>query len=319
MLSNRIRAAAATVAALGLALGLGGCSVGPVDLDDFLMSTSVADAQAAARAELAPVVTSDALRQADTLTVGILTTESAPLSLAASDGSQSGIDVDVAHALADALGLGTVSFVSVSDVDTALAESCDVVMGVTAENAGSATVVGSYVQSATGVFTKQDLDVPADASALSGARVAVQGGSVSESVLMGYELDVTEVNVDNLNAGFDALDAGEADFVVCDAYAGAYLATAYPGTSFVGTLDSPSAVGIAVSGSNAELQAALATALDTISTNGVGDVARGRWVGSLPVLTDETRVANLVERTPSADAEASADGAETPADTTPAE
>ena len=208
MLSNHIRAAAATVAALGLALGLGGCSVGPVDLDDFLMSTSVADAQAAARAELAPVVTSDALRQADTLTVGILTTESAPLSLAASDGSQSGIDVDVAHALADALGLGTVSFVSVSDVDTALAESCDVVMGVTAENAGGATVVGSYVQSATGVFTKQGLDVPADASALSGARVAVQGGSVSESVLMGYELDVTEVNVDNLNAGFDALDAG---------------------------------------------------------------------------------------------------------------
>lgn len=298
---GRTRALAASLALLA-ALGMAGCSVGPVELDDFLASTSVADARAARREALNPVVSSDALRQADTLTVGILATETAPLSFSSADGSQSGIDVDTAHALADALGLPYVSFVSVSNVSSGLEDSCDVVMGVSADNASDVTVVGSYTQTATGLFTRQDVTAPIDASALSGATVGVQEGSVSQSALEGYAVDVTESTFSNLNEAFDALNAGEVDYVVCDALSGAYLATAYPGTVFAGTLDEPVSVGVAVS--NEALATAVDSALSSIQSNGVGDLVRSRWLGAMPVLTAESRVTGLIERTDAADSSA---------------
>ena len=321
---GKTRAFAAALAILS-ALGMAGCSVGPVELDDFLASTSVADARAARREALSPVVSADALRQADTLTVGILTTETAPLSFASADGTQSGIDVDTAHALADALGLPYVSFVSVSGVSAGLEDSCDVVMGVSAEDAGGATVVGSYAQTATGLFTRQDVTAPIDASALSGATVGVQEGSVSQSALEGYDVNVTESTFSNLNEAFDALNAGEVDYVVCDALSGAYLATAYPGTVFAGTLDEPVSVGVAVS--NEALATAVDAALSSIQSNGVGDLVRSRWLGAMPVLTAESRVTGLTERADdSADAPAEEDGSADAssgtagaADSTPAE
>ena len=313
MLRNHIRTFAATTAALGVALSLGACSVGPVNIDEFLMNTSVAEARAAARDALSPVVTDDALHQAGTLTVGILATETAPLALTTSDGTQSGIDIDTACALADALGLASVSFVPVSNVSTALQDQCDIVMGVTAEEAGDAMVVGSYVQNATGLFTKQAVTAPVDATALSGARMGVQGESVSQAVLSDYDLDVTQQTFSNLNEAFDALDAGTVDYVVCDAYSGAYLSTAYTDVSFAGVLDEVVPVGIAVS--SAELQTALQSALDEISTNGVGDIARARWVGSLPALSEVSRVTGLVEAPAADDSDdADADQADANAD-----
>ena len=317
---GRARALAASLALLA-ALGMAGCSVGPVELDDFLASTSVADARAARREALNPAVSSDALRQADTLTVGILATETAPLSFASADGSQSGIDVDTAHALADALGLPYVSFVSVSNVSSGLKDSCDVVMGASADNAGDATVVGSYAQTATGLFTHQDVTAPIDASALSGATVGVQEGSVSQSTLEGYAVDVTESTFSNLNEAFDALSAGEVDYVVCDALSGAYLATAYPGTVFAGALDEPVSVGVAVS--NEALATAVDSALSSIQSNGVGDLVRSRWLGAMPVLTADSRVTGLTERAADAADEAGSADASTDAtdaaDATPAE
>ena len=294
--------AAASLALTGL---LAGCSVGPVNLDDFFGTPSVAEAREARRSTLSPVVTSDALRQADTLTVGIPTSETAPLVLTSSSGERAGIDIDLAYALADELGLGSVVFVTVDDVSTALSESCDVVMGVESSSAEGATVAGSYVQSATALFTKGDVTAPIDASALAGATVGVQGGSVSEGVLNDYETGATASTFSNLNEAFDALEEGTVDYVLCDAYAGAYLATAYPGTVFAGTLDEPVPVGVAVG--EGELQSAVQGALDAIQTGGVGDIVRSRWVGPLPSLSGETRVTGLVEA--SAD-QAAADGAQ---------
>ncbi|HIZ46948.1 MAG TPA: transporter substrate-binding domain-containing protein [Candidatus Olsenella pullistercoris] len=297
-----VACAAASLALTGL---LAGCSVGPVNLDDFFGTPSVAEAREARRSTLSPVVTSDALRQADTLTVGIPTSETAPLVLTSSSGERAGIDIDLAYALADELGLGSVVFVTVDDVSTALSESCDVVMGVESSSAEGATVAGSYVQSATVLFTKGDVTAPIDASALAGATVGVQGGSVSEGVLNDYETGATASTFSNLNEAFDALEEGTVDYVLCDAYAGAYLATAYPGTVFAGTLDEPVPVGVAVG--EGELQSAVQGALDAIQTGGVGDIVRSRWVGSLPSLSSETRVTGLVEA--SAD-QAAADGAQ---------
>lgn len=295
--AHRLAAAAALVAACALT----GCSIGPVNLDDFVGTPSVEDALAERRSALAPVVTNDALVEPDTLTVGLLATQTAPRVITSDDGTPSGIDADTARALADALGLSRVSFVSVPNVAGGLDGTCDVVMGVEAGDAGDATVAGGYVQSATGLFTTGDVTAPIDAADLDGATVGVQAGSVSATLLDDFDLSVTQSPYTNLNEAFDALEAGEVDYVACDAYAGAYLAAALPNVSFAGTLDDPVTVGVAVS--SGELQAALTSALQEIQTNGVGDVARARWVGALPTLTTETRVTGLTERSDDAPAD----------------
>ena len=91
--------------ALMVAGGLAGCSIGPLNLDDFIGTPSVDEAREARRAELAPVVADASLKQAGTLTVGIPDTQTAPLSIASSDGMWSGVDVSMAYALADELGI----------------------------------------------------------------------------------------------------------------------------------------------------------------------------------------------------------------------
>lgn len=300
------RSLVAAGAAMGVALGLGACSIGPVDLDDFLMTTSVAEARAARVAELVPAVDASLLKQADTLTVGIPAVETAPLSVTTSDGSLEGIDIDLAHALADELGLRSVQVVSVTDIAGALQESCDIVMGVSSETAQGAVVTGGYAQGATGLFTTQEVSTPIDVSALSGASVGVQTGSVSQSTLAELQLGVTETTFSNLNEAFDALESGAVSYVACDAYAGAYLATAYDGVHFAGTLDDPVETGIAAS--SADLQVAVQTALNAVSSNGVGDLLRVRWVGELPMLTEATKVTGVVVPAPETEPEAPADG-----------
>lgn len=319
-------AVTAIAAAALAAVTLAGCSVGPVDLgalDGLLSPTSVAEARAQRRSELVATVSDDLLVQAGTLTVGIKSTESAPLSIALPDGSSAGIDVDTAYALADELGLASVSFVSVPDAAAGLADGCDVVMGVEADEADGVAVVGSYVQSALGLFAGRGAaasSVPADAADLAGATVGVQAGSVSQSALSKLDLDIAEATYLNLNEAFEALEAGEVDYVACDACSGAYLACAYEDVAFVGTLDDPVAVGVGVSADAADLQAAVAAAVDEIQANGVAGIAKARWVGALPTLVETTKVTNVVERSDergAEDADAPADGGA--ADVAPAE
>lgn len=287
--------------ALLVAGGLAGCSIGPVNLDDFFGTPSVKEARDARRAELAPVVADAALKQSGTLTVGIPAAQTAPLAITTASGTQTGIDIDMAYALADELGLSAVSFVAVDDVDAALADTCDIVMGVEPDEAGEATVVGGYVQNAAGLFTRGDVTAPVDASALDGATVGLQEGSVSAVTVDDFDLSFTRTPFSNLNDAFEALEEGTVQYVVCDAYAGAYLAAAYSDVSFAGTFDEPTLVGVAIA--DAELQTAVQSALETIQTNGVADIARARWVGDLPTLTTESVITGLVERTEEAEPE----------------
>ena len=326
---HTVLGAAAAVLSLTLVTGCSGIPGVPTEVNDAIQSVvrdftdpvSVDEARAQRRDELVPAVSDADLITPGTLTVGVQTAGTAPFVIAGDGDSHMGIDIDTAYALADALGLSSVSFVTVSDATTALQESCDVVMGVAADEAGDAMVVGSYVQSATGLFTKSSVSAPVDASDLSGVRVGVQENSVSQSALLGYSLDVTQQTFANLNEAFDALEAGTVDCVVCDAYSGAYLATAYGSVSFAGTIGEVVPVGVAVS--SAELQTAVQSALETLSTNGVGDIARARWVGALPALSDASGVTGLVELSDEPLDEANADQqdeeSQESVDTTPAE
>ncbi len=300
---------AATAVAALVVIVLAGCSfdLGSISLDSlgevldsFTDQTSVEDAIAEKQAARTSSVDSANLNEDGVLTVGILSSETAPFLITASDGELTGLDVDVAYALADELGL-SVKLVEVSSVTSGLSEGCDIVMGVSAEDADEqVTVVGSYAESAVGVFLKGDATT-LDASDLTSATIGVQSSSNSQKTLMELGLTYIESDYSTLNDAFNDLDDGAVDYVACEAYAGSYLATAYSKISFAGTLDEPESIGIALA-AGSSLTSSIEQAMSTISSNGVLDIVRASWIGDLPALTSANMVSGL---TSSGDAETS--------------
>lgn len=136
---------------------------------------------------------------------------------------------------------------------------------------------------------------------LGGKSVGLQGGSVSETVLNRTGLKMSQKPYANLSEAFGALAVGDVDYVLCETYPGAYLANLQGGIGFAGSLETPETMGIAVLASNSELVNKVQAAYDAILSNGVLEVARSRWVGSLPTLTTESVIKDI----PAGDAGAS--------------
>ncbi|MDY4014275.1 MAG: transporter substrate-binding domain-containing protein, partial [Parafannyhessea umbonata] len=212
----------AAAAALAACVALAGCS-GP--LSAFAgPKAGVGEALAAKTAALSPKVTSTISK--GVLTVGIDTQDSmVPLYVGSSSGKAYGMDVDLASALADELGL-KVRFVSVDDANPGLGTTCDVLMGAVDGQVGATTVVGDYAEQASAFFHKGDTGI-AKVDDLSSKSVGVQTGSVSQTALSKTGLMMSVKTYDNLNAAFDALESGGVDYVLCDAYSGAYLSARY--------------------------------------------------------------------------------------------
>ena len=232
-----------------------------------------------------------ALVQPGYLTVGLKTANSsAPTCVEGDLGDVYGLDVDLAAVLASEMGV-RVRFVPVTDTST-LGTECDVVMNSRSEDPNNIAVTGTYVESASSFFHRGDVQVvvPTD---LGGKSVGVQSGSVSEAALNKTGLKMSQKAYENLNEAFDALDAGEVDFVLCDAYPGAYLASMHEGISFAGTLEKPETSGVAILASNEALVNAIQSAFDTVSSNGVLEDVRARWVGSMPPLTTDSQIQDI--------------------------
>lgn len=244
--------------------------------------------EAKAGTKLSPKVTSPDIHENGVLTVGLESSASVPMLVSSSDGGHAGYNVDVAHALADELGL-TVSFVSVGDASQADSASCDIVMGAEAGNSGSMTVVGSYAEAATAFFHK-GAEGTVERGAIMGKTVGLQESSLSQQLLKRSDLQAAAKTYSNLNDAFAALESGSVDYVLCDAYSGAYLQAGYPDIALAGSVDAPVSVGVAVNPSNAVLQEQVTEAFDAMSTNGVLDVLRAKWLGGMCPLTPDTQV-----------------------------
>lgn len=286
---NRI--VSGVLVAASAAVALCGCDLGSVRAQ--LMPTSVADAREQLLSARPARVADSALVTPGTLTVGLNdATTSAPLVITGESGQVSGVEVDLAAAIAQELGL-KVAYVSVGDPASAVGTSCDIVLGVKSTSKGSSySVSGAYAESATAFFRKGDGSL-AVASDLSGKRLGLQTGSVSDTALRNTGLSASVQGYVNLNEAFDALEAGKVDFVLCDAYSGAFLSRSYKDVSFAGTLDSPVSLGFACSTSNAALQSATSDALSAVQGNGVYGIIRSRWVGGLPQLGPTSQVKNI--------------------------
>ena len=284
---NGARVTLLAASAAALTLGLSACDV------PFVTQTpSVEQAKVQQTESLSAKVDSSSLVEDGCLTVGLRTSRTtAPFCITGDDDAVMGMDVDVASALADQLGL-KVKFVQVTSASKSLGQTCDIVMDMSDSSDGDVKVVGSYAESTTAFFRKGN-DGVVKVDDLSSKVVGIQGGSVSQKALQDTGLVVQEKTFDNLNKAFDALAAGNVDYVLCDAYSGAYLSAHFNGISFCGTLDEPVVQGVAVSSSNESLQSAVSEALSAIQSNGQVDVIRCRWVGGMTTITSDQQIKDI--------------------------
>lgn len=247
--------------------------------------------------ELSPVVNTPALSEEGVLRVGVDTSNAPLAGTTSSSGKIVGIDVDVASALADQLGL-KVEFVDVgNDAATALKDGkVDIVMGVNKATAdGSFWVSDEYLPTSIALFAK---DSTAKApSSDSDATIAAQVSSTSAwAVTNQFESATLDTNND-IKSCFDALSSGSADYVAADAVKGLYSANREEvKTTIVALMQSLSGYGIGVLDSNNDLKQAVSDALSTITSNGVVGVIEMKWFGetldlSSVSLTDSAQAA----------------------------
>lgn len=294
MAAARPKALSAAFACLLAGACLAGCQA-PV-------TTSVADAVALrnAQAKAQMSVSAPVVHQDGVLRVAVLTSAGSPHVMEASDGTLQGIDVDVAAALAQQMGLG-LELVPVSSVSEASAQGADVVLGVSPQDSGGLTVVSSYMEEAVGIFCHDGADL-SDAGALASQGVAVVSGTGAQRAVTAVPgLAAAQRPYDDIDAAFDALEAGEVACVACPAYEGAYIALGHPGISMAGTVDVPRTVGAGVERGNTELVSAVQDSLDAVGSNGVLALIRSRWVGDLPTLTADSLIGDLSAAEPLTD------------------
>ena len=269
----RVGAAAAAVAAT---VALGGCSLMTPGLSEV-------EQRQASPAVSAPVIHED----------GVLTV-----------------------ALDDEMGLD-VRFVSASAATDGLSEKGADIYLSTASSEASADidVVGTTMSNATGVFTKAEGDIDASAlpSDMASATVAVQDQSASQDILNRSGIGCQQSTYSNINECFEALDAGEVSYVVCEAVAGEYLARSYDGVKLAGTLDEAQNYGIAVSADNLDLSSAVTDALDSMTADGTLSAVHARWFGDSPLDLSSLQIPGITiqeKETEGGLAEASDQGAE---------
>lgn len=221
-------------------------------------------------------VNDSALNTAGTLRVGV-NASNAPYSCESS-GSIVGIDVDIAAALADEMGL-KLELVDVgTGSDTAFTkDNVDIVMGVTKSNSAY-WMSDTYLSSGVALFSlTQGAQAP---TAGGGFKVAAQSSSMSAiEVENHYGASCLDAVADPQSA-FEALKTGTVNYVASDTTIGEYVVhttdvQAYP----IALLASPQSYAIAVSSSNTTLQKAVEAALTSIKGGGVIDVIQKSWLG----------------------------------------
>lgn len=199
-----------------------------------------------------------------------------------------GLDVDVASAVAERLGL-KVEFADVkpSEAASALAEgSVDVVFSVPLTGEGTGTeFAGAYVSNAPAFFSNAgtgSVDASITVEKVVGTAIGVQRNSEAFWLLEDDLGEGETVQFDSLREAIDDLNDGKVDYVAGDALVGAYIARDTPGIRYMGQVAPATPLGMAVKAENTALSEALRSALDGLTADGVIDTIRRKWVGELP-------------------------------------
>ena len=273
-MKHRASVLAVLACALCLALGLAGCSGQSEEYTPALKDATVSS----------PVIGEDG-----TLRVGVTGEESAPFTLS-SNGEVVGLDVDMAAAIADQMGL-KLQIVNVeSDGETAIANGeIDILMSQVSDGTSSLWLSDPYIPTAIALFAGPDAtEAPARDSA---PLIAAQGSSTSAWAVSTAYGDSSLVSSGDLMSAFSSVEEGQAQYVAADAVIGTYAAL-YQNVDMhpIALFEQPGGYCIGVSAENADLQQAVTDALSAITSGGISNVISTKWLGtaldlsSLPVI-----------------------------------
>lgn len=202
-------------------------------------------------------------------------------------GVETGLDVDVASAIAQDLGLKleVVDAKSEQAIELLRKGKVDLVMGaLTVEQAVAADLAfaGTYVADAPALFSAHVASATIDD--IAGKTVAVQRGSGAYWVLVDEYGEEALTVVPTLLDAMKAAGSGKADLAAGDALTGAYITRQVPNVSFSGQLEPASPLGVGVSKDKPQLEQEVRRILDRLASKGVLDTLRRKWVGELPRL-----------------------------------
>jgi polar amino acid transport system substrate-binding protein len=309
-MKHRASVLAILACAFCLALGLAGCSGQSEEYTPALKDATVS---------------SPAIGEDGTLRVGVAGGESAPFTLTSND-EVVGLDVDMAAAIADQMGL-KLQIVNVeSDGETALANGeVDILMSQVSDGTSSLWLSEPYIPTAIALFAGADAsEVPSRESA---PLIAAQGSSTSAWAVSTAYGDSSLVSSGDLMSAFSSVEEGQAQYVAADAVIGTYAAL-YQNVDMkpIALFEQPGGYCIGVSPENVDLQQAITDALSAVTSGGISNVISAKWLGttldlaSLPVIEsastqpsdsdapqDEGSEGNDAEADANADADADAD------------
>ncbi len=229
--------------------------------------------------ETTPAVSSPAIIEDGVLHVGV-NASAAPLAGKNSSGDLVGFDVDLAAALADALGLK----VEVTDVGangaSALSQgNVDIVLGVEQDySSASVWESDSYLQTGIALFAAANAQVPTKESA---PKIAVQTSSTSSWLAENEFGAEALVRVNGLADAFKAL-GGQAQYAAADAVRGTYVLSDDSlgvDASIIALMQQPSGYCVVLLDSNSQLKQAVADALSSITDGGLMTVLEKKWLG----------------------------------------
>lgn len=270
--------------AASLALGMTACgsTASSEAASEPAASESTASSEAAS-SEAASDATSDtASAEVTTVKPGklIMTTNAAfpPYEMTTDDGSFEGIDVEIAGAIADKLGLELV--IDNKDFDAALlavqgGEAADMVMaGVTVTDERKAVMdfTDSYASGVQVVIVPEDSDI-ASIDDMQGKMIGVQRGTTgdlycSASVEDGGFGEENVTRYDNGLTAVQALNNGQVDCVVIDNAPAQEFVAANPGLKILDTEYANEEYAIGVAKGNTQLLDALNTAIAELKADG---------------------------------------------------
>ncbi len=241
-------------------------------------------------ASLAPTVAPPAIGTADVLRVGL--DASRPLFSSMGKAGIEGIDVDMASALADQLGL-SIQIIDVGSNPRAALDNheVDVLIGYEQQQEEDASLWLSepYLVRAPALFSANSNNrLPAQGDS---SRVAAQSSTQGASDISRLYGDSTLKLTQDMNESFKLLDTKEAKYVAGDSYLGTYVSFHNNvDAHMLGLLSNPRHFCLALSAGNTQLIESVDQACKTLQASGMIHLIEAKWLGErvdiddLPVL-----------------------------------
>lgn len=290
----------AAAAALMLALCLAGCSSSS---QNYTPETKTAKV----------TVSSSDLVTAGTLTVGV---NASNPPLAGQTSTYVGIDVDLAAAMADAMGLKLQVVDVKNDPVTALEKgTVDVVLGMDATQTyeNKVKLSKTYLQTGVALFsTKASAPIP---NATTNSKFSAQASSVSAWEISNQFGAASLTSTTDLTSAFSNLKNGTVDYAVADAVVGTYAAhTSGLNVYITAMVTAPGGYCAGVAANKTAMNTAITDALKLVTDNGTVNLIQKKWLGTTLSLSTLTVTADTmvkpVEPAATEEGEEAAEGAE---------